>query len=134
MIEHAQKRTPPRAFLPVLEKLKDAYKLWFSFIPSIPKAHRYTLTERIDDLLVETVEYTVTAGFLSPQEKLPYLRIAIRKFDTAKILLMILRETGSLQDKQYLSLSLKLDEIGSDLGGWHGKMVKENSSARAKEK
>jgi hypothetical protein len=44
-----------------------------------------------------------------------------------KIFLMILWETKSLDNKKYIALSEKLNEIGRNLGGWHGKLLKENS-------
>ena len=64
---------------------------------------------------------------MSPEEKLPYVRAAIRKADTLKILLMILWENNSLRDNPYLSLSLKIDELGKMLGGWSGQLKKKNS-------
>ena len=50
--------------------------------------------------------------FLHQKEKLPYVRLAIRKIDTLKIFLMILWETKSMDNKKYIALSLKLDEVG----------------------
>lgn len=61
------------------------------------------------------------------QEKLPYVRVAIRKLDTLKILMMVLWETKSLENKQYIALSEKMDEIGRMLGGWNGQLSKQNS-------
>lgn len=59
-------------------------------------------------------------------EKLPFVRLAIRKIDTIKILLMILWETKSLDTKKYAALSEKLDAIGKMLGGWNGQLIKQN--------
>lgn len=126
--------TPPPKLLPVLHKLKSAYLLWFSYTPTIPKVHRHSLAIRIDDLLVEVIEYTSMAGFLSPIEKIPYLRLAVRKLDTSKLLLMMLWETKSLQDKKFIAISAMLNGVGADLGGWLGKMVKENSPRKPGEK
>jgi len=80
-------------------------------------------------MLVELIEAISTAGFLSREEKLPYVRIAIRKLDTLKILLMVLWETKALDNKKYVALSLPLDEVGKMLGGWNGQLVKQNSPA-----
>jgi hypothetical protein len=55
---------------------------------------------------------------------LPYIRRAIQKTDTLKILLMILWETKSLDNKKYIALSVKIDEIGKMLGGWNGQLSK----------
>jgi hypothetical protein len=74
----------------------------------------------------------VTASFLQPKDKIPYVRFAIRKLDTLKIFLMILWETKSFPDKKYIALSEKLNETGRMLGGWLGKLLKENSQNREK--
>lgn len=81
----------------------------------------------MDTLFVETIEALATASFLSREEKLPYVRLAIRKVDTLKIFLMILWETKSLDNKKYIALSVKIDEIGKMLGGWSGQLLKQNS-------
>lgn len=79
---------------------------------------------RIDALFVEIIESLATAAFLAREEKMPYVRLAIRKVDTLKVFLMILWETKSWDDKKYIALSLKIDEIGRMLGGWYGQLQK----------
>ena len=46
----------------------------------------------------------------------------------------MLWETKSLDDKKYIALSLKIDEVGKMLGGWHGQLVKQNSPIKQGEK
>ena len=81
---------------------------------------------RTDALFVEAMEATSAAAFLSREEKLPYVRLAIRKIDTIKLMLMILWETKSLDTKKYIALSEKMGEVGKMLGGWQGQLVKLN--------
>ena len=104
-----------------------AYLLWFEYYQTIPKAHRHTLGQQIDNLWIEIIKTLATASFLPRQEKLPYVRLTIQRVDTLKILLMILWETGSLQNQKYINLSLKVDAIGKMLGGWNGQLIKQNS-------
>ena len=125
---------PPRQVLPVLEKVKRAYLLWYSFYQSLPKNHRHSLGQKIDNLFTEIIEAIVTACFLVRAEKLPYVRRAIQKLDTTKVFLLILWETKSLDDKKYINLSKPLEEIGKMLGGWNGQLIKQNSPAKAGEK
>lgn len=40
---------------------------------------------------------------------------------------MILWETQSLDNKKYISLSEKMEELGKMLGGWSGHIKKQNS-------
>lgn len=108
--------------------MKQAYLAWFEYYPTIPKIHRYTLALRIDVLLIEVIEMTTTAKFTSKTDKLPYLRVAIRKLDTVKLLLMILWETKSLSGKKYIALSQKLSDVGQDLGAWHGSLIPKQNS------
>ena len=111
----------------MLQKTKEAYLAWYDHYLTIPKTHRYSLGQKIDELFCHSLEAIITANFLTKQEKLPYVRQAIRKIDTIKVFLMILWETKSLDDKKYIQLSLKIDEAGRMLGGWQGSLVKENS-------
>ncbi len=113
--------------LPVLQRVKNAYILWFGYYQTLPKLHRHTLGQRIDILFIEIIESITTASFLTRQDKQPYVRLAIRKTDALKILLMVLWETKSLDSKKYIALSEKLDEIGRMLGGWNGQLTKQNS-------
>lgn len=80
------------------------------------------------------MEAIAVAAFLTPDEKQPYLKFAIKKTDLLKIFLLLLWETKSLDDKKYITLSEKTSELGRMLGGWVGKLEsKENSSANPQE-
>jgi hypothetical protein len=113
--------------LPILEHIKESYLLWHDYYSTLPKLHRYTLGEKIDTLFIEIIEAVSSAAFLSRNEKTPWVRLAIRKLDTLKVLLMILWESDSLQDKKYVALSTKIDTVGKMLGGWQGQLQKQNS-------
>lgn len=76
---------------------------------------------------MELIESVVVASFLKAEEKIPYLKLAIRKSDVLKIFLNILWETKSLDNNKYIALSEKLNEIGKNLGGWLGSLQKKNS-------
>ena len=125
--------SPPPRILPLLQKLKEVYLLWYTYYQILPKVHKHSLGQRIDSLFVESIEAVSIASFLSLLEKLPYVRLAIRKVDTIKILLMVLWESKSVDDKKYIALSVKIDEIGRMLGGWSGQITKQNSPAPIKE-
>lgn len=90
--------------------------------------------QTIDGLFVEVIEAISAAAFLSPKEKLPYVRLAIKKLDTTKILLLILWEIKALDNEKYINLSLQVDEVGRILGGWSGQLIKRNSPDNSGEK
>lgn len=110
-----------------MHKLKEIYKEWFVCYQILPKAHRYSLGQKIDNLFIDTIESISIATFLDKTEKLPWINISIRKIDTLKVLLMIIWETKSLDNKKYISLSIKIEELGKMLGGWSGHVRKQNS-------
>ncbi len=111
----------------VFEKIKSLYLLWHEYYRILPKEHRFNLGQKIDKYFTEIIESVAIATFLKPEEKIPYVKLAIRKSDVLKIFLNILWETKSLDNKKYIQLSEKLNEIGRNLGGWHGSLVKKNS-------
>lgn len=78
-------------------------------------------------LLIEMIEAVAQASFLSKDEKRPYVRIAIRKIDTVKVLLLILWESKLIDNKKYIAISSPFDEVGRMLGGWNGQLTKQNS-------
>ena len=120
--------------MPVLERIKHAYSIWYGFYHKIPKTHRHTLGVKIDAELVTIIETIAYAVYLPRNEKISWVQLAIRKLESVKILLLILWENKSLETKQYVTLSLPLDDVGKMLGGWHGQLVRQNSPARAEEK
>jgi len=120
--------------VPILVKLKSCYILWYGFYQTLNKNSKYTLGQKIDLIFIETIELVSIAVFLSKEEKLPYIRKAIQKTDTLKVLLMILWEIKALDNKKYTVLSEPLSEIGKMLGGWHGQLIKQNSPEKSGEK
>jgi hypothetical protein len=121
---------PNLQLIPLLHKTKDLYLLWYGYYKSLPKEHRYTLGAKIDNLLSEIIEAVSGASFLTSSEKLPYIKLAIRKTDAIKIFVLLLWETKSLDNNKYVALSEKINEIGRMLGGWSGQLIKQNSPAK----
>jgi len=108
------------------------YILWCEYYKIIPKTHRYTLGQKIDNLLIEIIEKIAIANFLKAEEKIPYVQFIVRKIDLLKIFLMILWETNSLEEKHYILISEKTNEVGRMSGGWLGKILsKQNSPTKS---
>jgi hypothetical protein len=118
---------PNGKFIPLIQKTKTVYIIWHNYYQTIPKIHKYSLGQKLDNVIIDALEAMAIASFLSQSEKLPHIRLAIRKIDLTKILLMILWEVKALDNKKYLNLSQPLEEIGRMLGGWHGQITKQNS-------
>jgi len=104
--------------------------LWHTYFKSIPKEHRFSLGVKVDNIFIEVIEMISGALYVSKDEKALYIKAGIRKTDTLKLLFLILWETKSLDNKKYLAISEKIDEIGRMLGGWLGQTTKQNSSIK----
>ncbi len=113
--------------LSIINQTIALYKLWQEFLPHFPKTSRYSLGVKIDALIIEIGGLFFTAGRLPKEQKLPYLQKAGLKLDTLKFLLQIAWEIKSLDNKKYIALSEKLNEIGKMLGGWQRQSEKQNS-------
>ncbi len=118
---------PPRTLLPVLDRVKTVYKLWHEYHEKLSKTQKYSLGNKIDQIFIEIIEMISSAGFSSKSEKIPYIKVAIRKLDTINILIMVLWETKSIDNNKYMNLSELLIEIGRNLGGWYNQLLKQNS-------
>jgi hypothetical protein len=125
--EHDPTKSFHSELLPLLQRIKTLYLLWYEYYQTLPKIHRHTLGKKIDALFIELMEAVNAGAFLPRDQKLPYVRLAIRKQDTLKLLLMVLWETKSLDTKKYGALSAQMNEIGKMLGGWNGQLQKQNS-------
>ncbi len=78
------------------------------------------------------MEAVASATFLERSEKEPWVRLARRKLDIITILLMVLWETGSLETKQYSTLSIPLEDAGKQLSGWYGQIVRQNEHPQSR--
>jgi len=111
--------TPRGQFsLSLIQKLVQGYKLWHGFLPNFQKDSRYTIGAKIDSLFLETIELIIKASYSDKMEKLIFLKSASVKLDLLKFFLQIAWEIKSLDNKKYILLSERLDEIGKMLGGW----------------
>ena len=104
--------------LPILEKSIEVYKLWHSFLPTLPKASRYTLGEKIDAKLLVFIEYILKATYAPKGEKSRPIVEASITLDIVKAFLKITWELKLLDNKKFAQLSEALVEIGKMLGGW----------------
>lgn len=110
---------PPQTFsLSIIQKLVAIYKLWHELLSKFPKHSKYSLGLKIDSLFLETIEFIVKANYADKIEKLISLKRASVKLDLLKFFLQISWEVKSLDNKKYILLSEKLNEVGKMLGGW----------------
>lgn len=111
-------KLPPPAIPTILQNTKNSYRFWFSIYGNFPRVHRYTLGAKIEDNFLSLLEHIFFALYLDPQKKIIRLEYAIAKIDALKFFLHIAYENKCVNEKKYLELSEKLQEVGRMLGGW----------------
>jgi 23S rRNA-intervening sequence protein len=103
---------------PILRRTTDLYKEFYGYLKTFPKKDQYLLGKRCEDTILEFMEALIVAAGAPKEQKLQILQGASAKFDILKILFRLAREFKMLDNKKYLSLETKAQEIGRMLGGW----------------
>ncbi|MFH1129687.1 MAG: diversity-generating retroelement protein Avd [Patescibacteria group bacterium] len=121
--------TPPqRSSVPIIRRFIEIYKLWHEYLQNFPKTSRYSLGLKIDSLFIEIIGSLFSASYLSGREKLPILSKASNNLDMLKFFLEVAWEIKLLDNKKYIVISEKLNEIGNMLGGWIRKIITQTPS------
>ena len=102
----------------VVLKLKEAYLAWQAALPHVAKARRQTIGARIDEALLDTLEYAFRAEYLSGQRKMDVLEIAIAKCDAAKFFLLVGWECSAITNAQHLRITELLVDASKMLVKW----------------
>lgn len=114
--------TPPQRLSGIAAKLLIAYAEWHIVMTKhVPKSLRYSLGIRIDSLFADLVAAVSGAQFIARERRPERIASAIALNDTLKFMLYALLELKGVEEKAFLSLSQKLEEIGRMLYGWKQK-------------
>lgn len=87
-------------------------------ILKFPKHERYSLGEKLENGIIETMELIILGNIQSRNFKDAYLFKANAKIEILKLLYRLAFDIKILEDKDYLKTEAHLQEIGKMLGGW----------------
>lgn len=103
---------------PIVKLTVDLYKEFYEYLKVFPKKDQYLLGKRCEEHILLFMELILLAVGLDKSRKLKVLEDANGKFDVLKVLFRMAREFKLLDNKRYISLEEKAQEIGKQLGGW----------------
>lgn len=103
---------------PILAKTVQLYKEFYGHHKTFPKKDQYLLGKRCEDNILAFMELVLLAVGLQREQKLKALEQASSKFDVLKVLFRVARELKILDNKRYILLEERVQEIGRMLGGW----------------
>ena len=104
--------------IPVIVKLFIVYEITHKLIFKFPKHERYSLGEKIENSILEAIEILILANQTSKYEKEKILLKANSKIELLKILFLISLNCQIINDKDYLEVENKIQEIGRMTQGW----------------
>lgn len=114
---------PPTAFsiekASIILRTKESFTIWcHDIVPHMPRIGRYTTGARIENHFLDLLELIYKAYYASMENKNIVIVESISKNDIIKYLIQIAFENKLIKEKEYLTLSNKLHEVGKILGGW----------------
>lgn len=131
--------TPPETptqpkIVPVVLKLKESYRIWQNYLNHFPKANRFTLGSKIDDIFLSAIEFCFLASYSPLGEKTVILDKAIARVDLIKLLLQLAWDIKALDTRKYSILGGHLSETGKMLGGWKKQIQNKTLEHTSREK
>ena len=103
---------------PILKVTVDLYREFYEYLKTFPKKDQYLLGKRCEDHILLFMELLLSAIALDKSRKLKVLEEANNKLDILKVLFRMTRELKMIDNKRYISLEEKVQDIGRQLGGW----------------
>src|SRR3989338_5663937 len=104
--------------IPIFKKAYELYKTFYLYRVTISKQDRYTIWQRGENLIIDILEGILLASQLPKEPKAPVLERTSAKLNLLRIFLRLAKDVKALDQKKYLALEEKVDEVGRMLGGW----------------
>lgn len=103
---------------PIFKRTYDLYKLIYELRIKVSKQDRHTIWQRLENKLLEVLEYLLTASSMTKDQKLPKLLEASNSLNVTRIFVRLAKDTKIIDLKKYEIFQANIDEIGRMLGGW----------------
>lgn len=102
--------------LPIIQKTYDLIKWYVPILNKLPRDHRFQLGDRMITALYDLLESLVFARY--QRNKLPQLQSINSKLDVLRYQTRLLLDFDLLSHKRYQYVAQRINDIGTDLGGW----------------
>ena len=103
---------------PIFNQTYELYKEIYSLRSTIPKSDRYAVWQKVENITLEVLEGILVAIGLPKNEKTGILDEASKKLNILRVFVRLSKDVKAIDNKKYIALQEKLDEIGRMLGGW----------------
>jgi len=106
---------------PIIVKTYNLTKWYIEKLAKLPRNHRYTLGEKIQNSLLDLL--MLLSDAIYSKNKKPILQEANKELEKLRILSRLMKDLNLLPRDSYRFVSSSIDEIGKMLGGWVGVTV-----------
>ena len=103
---------------PVYALLADLTGWTLDRTAGLPKSHRFTFGERVDQLTLDCLELVIEAIWSPPAAKSRPLHQLNLNLEKLRVFWRLICERRWISAQQLLFVTQKLDEIGRMVGGW----------------
>lgn len=103
---------------PIFHQTYELYKDIYGLRNTIPKSDRYAVWQKVENTTLEILEKILAAISLSKDEKVGILEEASKKLNMLRVFVKLSKDVRAIDNKKYITLQEKLDEIGRMLGCW----------------
>ncbi len=103
---------------PIFNQTYELYKEIYCLRGSVPKSDRYAIWQRVENTTLEVLEEILVAIELPKNDKTSILEKASKKLNMLRVFIRLSKDVRAIDNKKYITLQEKLDEIGRMLGGW----------------
>ena len=110
----------------IIYKTYKFYLLFYSYLKLIPKFNRYTIAKQCESKILNILELLIKSNYSKLELRPSLLNEIDIKLKFLKLLIRLMFEIKSIDQKKYIKLEENLQEIGKMLGGWIKKLKLEN--------
>jgi hypothetical protein len=107
--------------------MKETYLFWNSIHKNFPRVERLGLGNKIEQSFLSVLELTFLLSYAPIDQKIALITRAISKLDVVKFFSQLAWEAKLIPTKKYSEFSIKLEEMGRQLGGWKKGLETKNS-------
>jgi hypothetical protein len=102
----------------IVAKAYDLLKAAIPMLEGLPRKHKFTLGDRLQNHLSDVLESLIEAVYLPPAEKKPVLRRVNLTLEKIRFYLRLGYDLGLYNSGRYKDFTDRVDEIGRMTGGW----------------
>lgn len=84
----------------------------------LPKSHRFTVGQRLDNLTLDALLIVTRALYSTPAHKRPLLEELNLQLELLRVLWRLTHAQGWISQQQLIFVMGRIDEIGRMTGGW----------------